>query len=115
ATANGNYAVEITDNGCTQMSGCINLTGLSIRAFGDASLMNLYPNPTENAVIIDFGSVMSETIVTVYTVDGRVMQANENVDGQMFNISLENYPAGMYFVEVTSKEGTVTTLKVSKF
>ncbi len=115
ATANGNYAVEITDNGCTQMSGCINLTGLSIRAFGDASLMNLYPNPTENAVIIDFGSVMSETIVTVYTVDGRVMQANENVDGQMFKISLENYPAGMYFVEVTSKEGTVTTLKVSKF
>lgn len=114
-TTNGNYAVQITDNGCVVQSSCVNVTGLSIRGFGDASVMNLYPNPTDNMLTIDFGSVMQDLSLRVMTVDGRIMQAHEAVNGQFFELSLANYPQGLYFVEVTAKDGTVTSLKVSKF
>lgn len=115
ATANGNYAVQITDNGCVVQTSCVNVTGLSIRGIGDASVMNLYPNPTDNMLTIDFGSVMQDLSVRVITVDGRTMHAYEAVNGQFFELSLADYPQGLYFVEVTAEDGTVTSLKVSKF
>jgi hypothetical protein len=114
-TANGNYAVQITDNGCVVQTSCVNVTGLSIRGIGDASVMNLYPNPTDNMLTIDFGSVMQDLSVRVITVDGRTMHAYEAVNGQFFELSLADYPQGLYFVEVTAEDGTVTSLKVSKF
>lgn len=114
-TANGNYAVQISDNGCLVQSACFNVTGLSIRGLADASLMRLYPNPTENMLTIDFGSVMQGLRVRVMTVDGRTMQEHVDVNGQIFELSLDSYPQGLYFVEVTTKEGRVTSLKVSKF
>ena len=115
ATANGNYAVQIAENGCVIQTSCVNVTGLSIRGIGDASVMNLYPNPTDNMLTIDFGSVMQDLSVRVITVDGRTMHAYEVVNGQFFELSLANYPQGLYFVEVTAEDGTVTSLKVSKF
>ena len=114
-TANGNYAVQISDNGCLVQSACFNVTGLSIRGLADASLMHLYPNPTENMLTIDFGSVVQDIRLRVMTVDGRTMQEHVDVNGQIFELSLDSYPQGLYFVEVTTKEGRVTSLKVSKF
>lgn len=111
---NGDYAVEVTANGCTSMSSCYNVTGVFVQNLNANTIVNLYPNPTENQLMVDFGTVMQDATVRIFALDGRILQEHNAVNGKQFNISLKDYPTAMYFLEVLSKDGQSTMLKVSK-
>jgi len=56
ASTNGNYAVEITKNGCTDTSICYTVNGIGIIENNFGSKMRVYPNPTEGHFSIDLGA-----------------------------------------------------------
>ena len=63
-SSNGNYAVIITENGCSEISACTAITtvGLSNNIKDDYSV---YPNPTAERIIIERGnSSMVNYIIT---------------------------------------------------
>lgn len=71
AYANGNYAVELTENGCVDTSACvgINIVGLLENSFTDR--ISVYPNPTSGKLSIEFESVQEELSIRVFSFTGQ--------------------------------------------
>ena len=68
--------------------------------------IKVYPNPA-----ISFIDVESHNLrkVTVFNESGRVISVNDNLNGDdLLEVKLNNLPAGIYFVQVTTLEGEVT-------
>ena len=54
-TSNGNYAVEVTENGCSDISACFAISSIGIVENEFGSDLKVYPNPTNGAITIDVG------------------------------------------------------------
>lgn len=111
-TTNGNYAVELTANGCTDTSACyaIVTVGIAENDFGPGFLV--YPNPTEGAFSIDLGDKYASANVTLATVEGKVIQSQVFKDSRVVDLVIEE-AAGMYVVviEVGERRAVVRVVK----
>jgi hypothetical protein len=103
ATDNGNYAVEISQNGCSVISDCfiVTLVGVSENSFNHEIV--LYPNPTDGKMKIDLGEEYSEIALTIRTIGGRVLQTTHYTNRGVIDIDL-NVPPGVYFVILISDQ-----------
>ena len=98
-TANGDYAVIINNNNCSDTSDCVTVNTVGFRENTQATF-RLYPNPTQGMVKVE-RSISSSPIGTyqLQIVDshGKLIQRS-TVDFQdgFIVINLEDYPAGVY-------------------
>jgi hypothetical protein len=74
------------------------------------SSVKFYPNPASNSVHFEFSSSSTRTII-FYDPYGKEMFRRETGD-IIAEISLDEFPEGMYFFRITSSEGEVSTGKV---
>ncbi|MFK7785401.1 MAG: T9SS type A sorting domain-containing protein, partial [Crocinitomicaceae bacterium] len=102
ATTNGDYAVVITLNGCSDTSNCVTVDNASIdKQFLES--ISLYPNPTDGKFTIDFGEFKDVVSITLRDTRGRLLQTNEYQNVESLDMTIE-YPTGVYFIELTSNE-----------
>lgn len=111
ATANGNYAVEITNNGCVDTSACTPIVTVSLEDLDALGDVTVYPNPVDNIVNVELGSLESAS-VRLLDVNGKVLFLNENVNNSVYTFEMNQEP-GVYFVEV-STNNNVKRFKVVK-
>lgn len=99
ASVNGNYAVQITNNGCVDTSACVPITTLGI---SENSLHDfvLHPNPSEGAFSIDFNTQKDVIEMKIIDATGRKVAEKtfEYVDQIKFEL---NEPQGVYMVELS--------------
>jgi hypothetical protein len=108
ATANGNYAVIVTENNCTDTSACVNITGIGIDDLGIAfNNLKLYPNPTTGSITIDFGALDNATISIISSIGKEVFKAT-NVAQNKLEVSLAEFSNGVYFVKIQLGDEFVT-------
>lgn len=100
ATANGSYAVQLTQNGCVDTSACVAITTVGIMENTASSGLRLYPNPANGSFTINLGSVYEDVDVTISDVFGRTISTNTFNKEQVLNFNLQE-PAGVYFVSVS--------------
>ncbi|MBL4861907.1 MAG: T9SS type A sorting domain-containing protein, partial [Crocinitomicaceae bacterium] len=112
ATVNGDYAVEITQNGCTVTSDCYSINSVGIEPLDFTSDIRLFPNPAVDVVNIDFGSEAFMGNISLFTVAGELIQQHL-VNGQTTKLNLRDVARGVYFIHVTS-QGKTATFKVIK-
>ena len=107
ATVNGDYAVIVTKNGCSDTSSCfsVNTVDISDNKFGNKFL--LYPNPTDGKLLIDLGNVTSINSYIIRTIDGRTVKSGKTTKNKI-NIDLESETSGVYFLTILSDEKTST-------
>lgn len=102
ATVTGNYAVEITLNGCTEISACTLVDFASINELNINSSV-VFPNPVSDVFEIknieQFGTITS---ISLMDVNGKVVQ-QISVDDKSTNIG--NLDAGVYFLRIVSESG----------
>jgi hypothetical protein len=110
ATSNGNYAVQVTENGCVDTSACVAIMSVGINEQADASV-SVYPNPTNGAVTVNTGMNGSFSY-TVYTVEGKVVTQQQNVNG-IITIDLNNEVKGVYFLRIEGQD-TANAYKIIK-
>ena len=114
-TANGSYAVQITNGACSATSACYNITNVAVEQLQTLNNIRIYPNPTKNSITIDFGGVVDANI-QVFTIAGSSKDAIHRVStANTTNIDLSDYPAGLYMVVVTVDGQAPQAFKVSKF
>jgi uncharacterized repeat protein (TIGR01451 family) len=103
-TANGSYAVIITNGTCTEQSACYNYTTLAVTAQG-LSEIRIYPNPTTGKLNLDFGN-LQQVSTQLIDLNGRLLMQLffENQNGQ---IDMTELPAGMYFLRISSRTETL--------
>ena len=106
ATANGNYAVAITQNGCTDTSACYTITGVGINEINAANDFTLYPNPTTVEFTVYSEQLTVNSTIVITNTLGEVMQTvHSNSQSSIINCQL--LPAGIYFVQVVTDKGSV--------
>ncbi|MEM9921258.1 MAG: SBBP repeat-containing protein [Bacteroidota bacterium] len=111
ATASGNYAVAITENACTDTSDCVNLVVTSVTDNLQAHPLKVFPNPTNGAVHVDFGTI-THAAIEVYSIYGQLVFRNGKVSAKVYQFDLD-VAAGVYFVKVAT-EGREMEFKLMK-
>jgi len=94
----GSYEVIVTDaNGCMDSVTTTISTQVSIDEKGNVT-MNVYPNPSNGIINIEFSQNIDGTI-TVFDAVGQIVLV-EKITSTKQKINLENNERGLYFLQV---------------
>lgn len=100
-SADGNYAVEISKNGCVERSDCLAFNVLGLENFNPSDL-NIYTNKTDALIIID--SKLTERLhFKLYNSLGKLLIETDSNENRSL-IKVGNYETGLYFLNVSTKD-----------
>lgn len=101
-TFGGLYAVEISDNGCTGISECINVSFVAVEE-NSMEDFTIYPNPTNSTVNIQFENFENSADLKIITLSGQTV-INQKIDQlnseKVMSLDVSNLKTGIYFVKV---------------
>ena len=104
ATSSGSYAVEVTQNNCTDTSDCQTVTIIGLQE-NKTNAIHILPNPTTGILTIEG----AEGIASIYDIYGRlVLTTNTNI------LDISKAATGIYFVRVLDEQGEVYVGKLVK-
>ncbi|MCF8297062.1 MAG: SBBP repeat-containing protein [Saprospiraceae bacterium] len=105
ATANGDYAVEVTQNSCVDTSACVTISTVGVDASAPLSVHNIrvYPNPTTGKIFIEGENI--ETVEIINVIGQTIIQYPANKKSMLIDISSQS--KGIYFVRITTNNGVV--------
>ena len=107
ATANGNYAVQVTQNGCVDTSACVQVTGVGIDEENANNSIFVYPNPNNGLFTVKMMSNKNQTVdLSIINITGETI-GNWKLKNQLA-IDLSNYAKGIYFLQLVTEKGKAT-------
>lgn len=112
ATANGQYAVIATSNGCSDTSACVAVTTVGLE---DAAnwVTGLYPNPTTGLLTIQLDPTATIETMTVTDVTGRLVRVLTPKAEASVTLDMTSEAKGVYFLN-TIVSGSIQTLRFIK-
>lgn len=113
ATANGNYAVEISQNTCVDTSACLSIMSIGIieNDFGKGFVV--FPNPTTGNIKIDLGGFYSMVEVKTLNSVGQIVWLYKFKDSETIELDINGKP-GVYFIKMTTSENKNATVRIIK-
>lgn len=110
-SVNGNYAVQIMQNGCADTSACIAFFIVGIDEKDFAASLRVYPNPSTGQLTLDLGKPYSNVRVRVRNLLGQLVRENIADRASVINLELGSL-AGVYFIEIRTSNNHFAVLKV---
>jgi hypothetical protein len=106
APSNGNYAVAITANGCTDTSNCTNIftVGIEENVLSD---WQIFPNPSQGTVYIV--GLPAHASIKIYDGLGRMVYSLNQTE-EMQTIDLSSFKSGLYYMQ-PEIDGKISTMK----
>ncbi|HEX8516661.1 MAG TPA: T9SS type A sorting domain-containing protein [Bacteroidia bacterium] len=111
AAVNGNYAVIISENSCSDTSACFSITTVAIAENVLENGIRIFPNPNNGEITIAF-DYMSESYFRLMDLTGRIVLEKE-LSLLSTEISYQEQSSGIYFAEIT-RNNQVTRIKLIK-
>ncbi|MFK7784561.1 MAG: GEVED domain-containing protein [Crocinitomicaceae bacterium] len=102
ATVNGDYAVIVTINGCSDTSSCFTVGNIGILENDFGTGLSIYPNPTSGKFSIDLGEVYESGSVRITDISGKLVHASDFSNRQLLEFVLKE-AAGVYLLIIESK------------
>ncbi len=109
-SANGDYAVIVTQGGCTDTSVCKTVVVSGIDEQKESELISCYPNPVVHELFIQIDASLLGHECRLTDATGRIL-LRQTMLSVNSTLHLEQLSKGIYFVEV---EGLRTKYKVQK-
>ncbi len=106
-TFTSNYAVIITQNGCTDTSGCHFFIVSGLIENNAQSLVSVFPNPASSNLYLNFTDVQKAVTAKMYDVSGKRISSYHFTSIDKANISIADLAIGVYFLEVITERATV--------
>ena len=103
ASSNGSYAVEVTQNGCTDTSSCINITGVGLADLVQEFNLNIYPNPNNGTFTINFDEQLLSGDVKILDVTGREVFSRYFLPTKTIDLN-NNLTNGLYSVIIITED-----------
>ncbi len=109
---NGNYAVMISKNGCTDTSFCFAMNIVGIVEYLAPSL-TVYPNPSNGKFNLSLGNVLIEDHFNVAIYNNYGIKIYQSViSNHEDHIDLSNESKGVYYLKVTKGYESMLTDKI---
>jgi hypothetical protein len=102
-TTNGNYAVQLTENGCVDTSACVMVMSVGIIKTSFPSEIMVYPNPTNGAFSVDLGRTYESLRTTITDIKGNVIESELHNQSDFLNLKI-NAPTGVYILLIESED-----------
>lgn len=96
----GDFAVEVTENGCTAISECVNITVVNV-AENNSGVLNVYPNPANAYLTVTTERRMIGEIITLHDQNGR-MVLSDQVQSENTVLDVSKLSRGMYLLTIGS-------------
>jgi len=107
--ANGNYAVMVTENGCSDTSVCANVFAVGVQELAENSVIAAFPNPSSGLFYLS-SSIPLEKLELIDLSGKRLLE-----ETQIFTqIDLTKLQNGVYFVRVKTIDNEEKTLRLVK-
>ncbi len=103
-TTSGEYAVILTQRGCSATSECYSVT---ISGLGDRLLnpdYKVYPNPAHDYVTVDMIQEQTNASIQVVDITGKLIQTVELERFTRTNLDISRFKEGMYFLHIRSDQ-----------
>ncbi|MFN3940673.1 MAG: T9SS type A sorting domain-containing protein, partial [Chitinophagales bacterium] len=106
------WVMQLDSVGCL-VPGCDTL-GVSIMPMPFNNDFTVFPNPANSYCVVQTGTpLQTNAMIEIISINGTVIQTRTMQAGNISaTLSLENIPAGVYFVKVRNELGINTTLKL---
>jgi hypothetical protein len=78
ATTNGNYAVIVTLNNCSDTSTCYNISALGINDNSSATVATIFPNPFSTQTVLQTNNLLSNATLTLVNCFGQIVKQINN-------------------------------------
>lgn len=98
-SANGQYAVIITRQGCTDTSACVTVNSVGLEDLG-AIDAKIFPNPVSDILHVDLGQALELDKVYVTDALGRIVANLGRMNAQHIQVDLGNESRGVYFLSL---------------
>lgn len=106
ATENGNYAVIISKDFCTDTSACVTISSVGLND-ETMDFVNIYPNPNLGVFTLEFTSYPGEeATMRILNSAGYLVYASPLTQTKT-NVDLSDLASGLYLVEITRGEAVV--------
>jgi hypothetical protein len=100
ATANGDYAVNVTVNGCSNLSSCITVVSVGLNELNNtAHFLNIYPNPNNGAFVVKSDVAGDFTIVNTL---GEMVISFKLNESNNYTMPINTLSSGIYVIACTS-------------
>jgi hypothetical protein len=101
ATANGNYAVIVTDGNCTDTSNCIVVNTIGNTIFDQEFDVKFYPNPSEDIITVE--TAMPGSGIRIFNTSGQLLVLEKFENRVQINVS--QFAPGIYFADIEGSFG----------
>ena len=112
ATANGDYAVIITEGSCTDTSACVTISTIGLDELNLSNEIEVFPNPASGAYNIVINGLPAGTSeLTITDASGKIIETKQLTLSSGENtvpMSANQLEGGIYFVTVTTENNTFT-------
>jgi hypothetical protein len=103
ATANGDYAVINTQNGCSDTSSCFTISGLGLNQT-TSNWITITPNPSNGIFSINSDN-LNLIEIEIYNLQGTIVYKSSSSNA---SIDLSKEPKGVYLLKATSGNKLLT-------
>lgn len=112
APANGNYAVAVTKQGCTDTSQCQNINNVKLSPYHLSDKLRFYPNPSNGKLTLHFDDTKPVT-VKVFDSSGKLLYVKSNIlsSGSLLDIILA---PGIYIISFENESERVSHQLIMK-
>jgi len=101
---NGHYAAELTENGCTYLTRCYEVTEVGMPEKSKGEVLWLQPNPAQDDVEII--SNLNLQHYQVLSLAGQLLREGKLENGSPYRIDLKGLVGGVYLLRVTYAQGS---------
>jgi hypothetical protein len=107
ATTNGDYAVIVTMNSCSDTSSCETISSVSVSENNLSDQFRIYPNPVKDQLTIE--SDITDLKITLADITGKNQPIEINkINSKTSTLSFSELPSGIYFITLSSNNNTIT-------
>lgn len=107
ATSNGNYAVALSENGCTDTSACVSINSVGIHELKNSINASVYPNPSSGTFRVSFEQTLSNVEFVITDLQGAIISKKHYSSAATLDIEL-NAAIGIYLLNIRTEEGQNT-------
>ncbi|MFT6503041.1 MAG: hypothetical protein ACJASQ_003173 [Crocinitomicaceae bacterium] len=113
ATINGDYAVIVTDNGCSDTSSCVTVSSVSLDEIGFGKDVSIQPNPMTESATLDLGKIYNEIEIQIVNSLGQSISVEHYKTKETISLEITGKP-GVYYVIIQSEEGRIIREVIKK-